>query len=467
MSNFTYSDALYHHGIEGQKWHVRRFQNEDGSLTPAGKERYLSSNKKSSKTTREKQKATKALIDDAKSMISSDKSKLSNYASMDDTEFSVFLEEITGDNSDDYSKEEIAEMHAEFNKSMKITKKDADKATDDMYDKLADDVIYGKYGNGEERKKKLGRVYDEVQKRVNKKLSHSNFTYSDELYHYGTPGMKWGHRRYQYLDGKLTPEGYEHYGKKPRELREEASKFRTKSAKWDRASTRLLFRKNRTKAERKMAKYNLKAAKLEEKASRIEKDEAEALETAKELNRKYANELAVAREIETDDSYRKDEIGTSTEGIKNSATLRRMAEDFNKKYSKDLPTMRKALSMEREFNSNAELRRKYAEQEVEKEGIAKRGDSNFAAAVDERAWESESLFKDYYLKDPNNKAAAKAYADGTKISRKYYKDARDMTDNMVRSLTDFGIIDSDESQKTALLVNSLLTGSDEILKRIR
>lgn len=31
---------LYHHGIKGQKWGFRRFQNEDGSLTIAGKERY-------------------------------------------------------------------------------------------------------------------------------------------------------------------------------------------------------------------------------------------------------------------------------------------------------------------------------------------------------------------------------------------------------------------------------------------
>ena len=31
---------LSHHGIKGQKWGVRRFQNEDMSLTPAGKERY-------------------------------------------------------------------------------------------------------------------------------------------------------------------------------------------------------------------------------------------------------------------------------------------------------------------------------------------------------------------------------------------------------------------------------------------
>lgn len=31
---------LYHHGIIGQKWGVRRFQNKDGSLTAAGKRRY-------------------------------------------------------------------------------------------------------------------------------------------------------------------------------------------------------------------------------------------------------------------------------------------------------------------------------------------------------------------------------------------------------------------------------------------
>ena len=31
---------LYHHGIKGQKWGIRRFQNEDGTLTPEGLRRY-------------------------------------------------------------------------------------------------------------------------------------------------------------------------------------------------------------------------------------------------------------------------------------------------------------------------------------------------------------------------------------------------------------------------------------------
>lgn len=37
------NNELYHHGILGQKWGVRRFQNEDGSLTPEGEKRYSES----------------------------------------------------------------------------------------------------------------------------------------------------------------------------------------------------------------------------------------------------------------------------------------------------------------------------------------------------------------------------------------------------------------------------------------
>lgn len=37
-------NELYHHGIKGQKWGVRRYQNEDGSLTNAGKKRRYSDN---------------------------------------------------------------------------------------------------------------------------------------------------------------------------------------------------------------------------------------------------------------------------------------------------------------------------------------------------------------------------------------------------------------------------------------
>jgi len=36
----TYGNELYHHGIKGQRWGVRKYQNEDGSLTIAGYQHY-------------------------------------------------------------------------------------------------------------------------------------------------------------------------------------------------------------------------------------------------------------------------------------------------------------------------------------------------------------------------------------------------------------------------------------------
>lgn len=34
------NNQLYHHGTKGMRWGIRRYQNADGSLTPAGKKRY-------------------------------------------------------------------------------------------------------------------------------------------------------------------------------------------------------------------------------------------------------------------------------------------------------------------------------------------------------------------------------------------------------------------------------------------
>lgn len=49
------NSQLYHHGILGMKWGVRRFQNKDGSLTSAGK-RHLEQNAKAKPGSNNKKK---------------------------------------------------------------------------------------------------------------------------------------------------------------------------------------------------------------------------------------------------------------------------------------------------------------------------------------------------------------------------------------------------------------------------
>lgn len=55
MNNYTIVNGeLYHHGVKGMKWGVRRYQNADGSLTPVGKKRISKQYKKTAdKVTKE------------------------------------------------------------------------------------------------------------------------------------------------------------------------------------------------------------------------------------------------------------------------------------------------------------------------------------------------------------------------------------------------------------------------------
>lgn len=59
------NNELTHWGIKGQKWGRRRYQNSDGSLTAAGRERYGSGDRRY-EDTKKNLKATKDLVDSGK-----------------------------------------------------------------------------------------------------------------------------------------------------------------------------------------------------------------------------------------------------------------------------------------------------------------------------------------------------------------------------------------------------------------
>lgn len=102
VAGLPYSDELYHHGIKGQKWGVRRYQNEDGTYTMLGKIRYGAGN--AAKSTG---KAIKKAASKVKEKVVEKYKKANPEKRMNDQELREYINRINLENSYKQAKESL------------------------------------------------------------------------------------------------------------------------------------------------------------------------------------------------------------------------------------------------------------------------------------------------------------------------------------------------------------------------
>ena len=229
----AYPNEMYHHGIKGMKWGIRRYQNEDGTLTPEGEKRYNAYNAD------RKLRGEKALSEDQfkRQVLDGKRYK--------------FNKELKSRGLKELSKEEFAANQKKVRKvvggvlagALGITavttltgvtlgmvghqnyvnekKKEytdaftkAHQPKENPWSSQAEaNARFEERLDQQEEYYKKNRTYAGFEYKPSPDLKWSDFDDEEYIEHHGIKGQKWGVRRFQNEDGSLTPEGEARYAK--------------------------------------------------------------------------------------------------------------------------------------------------------------------------------------------------------------------------------------------------------------
>ena len=209
-------NELYHHGIQGQKWGIRRYQNPDGTLTEEGKKRYGSEEnfkkEQTKKRTRIAAGAATAAVIAAGAAAAYAFIKQQNKLDDRDHEIRALDGEITElFNENEMLYKDLFSQEDEFYEHDNNYDVDIEGLADKIYrnddDERFTDDFY---------KKKGWRFIQQNDESGGLKMNrHMYFRQQEKnvLAHHGILGQKWGIRRFQNPDGSYTAAGKERYGR--------------------------------------------------------------------------------------------------------------------------------------------------------------------------------------------------------------------------------------------------------------
>ena len=164
--------------------------------------------------------------------------------------------------------------------------------------------------------------------------------YPTYLIHYGTPGQKWGVRKYQNEDGTWTEEGLRRRRKENYKYLKEAARDKNRYNRYDEGKKRAskLIKENFSEDYNKKFDEIVKNTKTRFDINKISRKQLEDINIDKEVENiigKYSNKIFDKR---MGDTYKDLFIDTET-----SRLLEEARSKYNKEYEKKLPKMLKDL----------------------------------------------------------------------------------------------------------------------------